>query len=201
MTELAEKRHGLEKLIEAASSANASDAGVEIRVRSDVGHLNLRGKPDDRSFVDAAESVLGQALPIEANTSSAADHCLYWLGPDEWLILADAALLNEVADRLRDSLEGVHASINDVTGGQILLQVSGSAARDVFAKGCTLDLHPRAFTTSTCAQSGLGKANVLFGLPGEPDEFDLVVRRTFSEYLLRWLIHSAAEFGSRVIAK
>jgi sarcosine oxidase subunit gamma len=59
------------------------------------------------------------------------------------------------------------------------------------AKGCTLDFHPRVFRPGTCAQSGLAKANVLIRLGDDPDSFDVVVRRSFADYLLRWLRHAA----------
>ena len=87
-------------------------------------------------------------------------------------------------------------AINDVSGGQLALQISGGAARDVFAKGCTLDFHPRVFMSGMCAQSGLGKASVLFTLPNSDDEFYVVVRRSFADYLLRWLHDAATGFAA-----
>jgi sarcosine oxidase subunit gamma len=71
----------------------------------------------------------------------------------------------------------------------------------VFAKGCTLDFHPRAFSNGMCAQSGLARANVLFALPESDDEFLVVVRRSFADYLLCWLHDAATGSGVRIAGR
>jgi sarcosine oxidase subunit gamma len=45
-----------------------------------------------------------------------------------------------------------------VSGGQTTLHLHGSHVRDVLAKGCPIDFHPRVFGIGQCAQSHLGKA-------------------------------------------
>ena len=196
MTEARTRRHGLEPFLDDAPQGAAGQDAIEIQIQSGLVHLNLRGNPGDSRFMDAAEKVLGQALPTEPNTSSSGAHRICWLGPDEWLILTNADTL---AGRLRETLTGVHAALNDVSGGQIALRVAGRHAADVLAKGCTVDFHPRVFRPGMCAQSGLAKASVLIGLIDRTDRqpvFEIVVRRSFSDYLLRWLGRAAAEFGA-----
>lgn len=195
MTEQQTRHNGLESFV---AQAPASGAGIGIRVRSDLGHINLRGDLSDSRFTHAMESVLGQALPAEPNTFSVAAHRIYWQGPDEWLILADNDQVTSLAGDLRKSADGINVAVNDVSGGQIALTLAGANVREVFAKGCTLDLHPRVFTPGMCAQSGLARAGVLIALTSEEDTFDLVVRRSFADYLLRWLAHAANEFGVRI---
>ena len=73
------------------------------------------------------------------------------------------------------------------------MRIKGRGVRDVLAKGCTLDLHPAEFAAGACAQSGLAKANILIGLIEEKPVFEIVVRRSFAEYLARWLQHAATE--------
>ena len=67
-------------------------------------------------------------------------------------------------------------------------------ARDLLAKGCTLDLHPDEFKAGECAQTGLAKANVLIARIAAPEGFELLVRRTFADYLVQWLHHAGREF-------
>lgn len=193
MTETEARRHGLERFLHYTPQDDATDASVDIQIQSGLGHLNLRGSVQDQRFVRAVEDVLGQKLPTMANTSIIDAHRVYWLGPDEWLILTGEQTL---AQELQKYLAGLHAAVNDLSGGQIALRVAGPHFRDILAKGCTLDFHPRVFTNGMCAQSGLAKASVLIGLLDEPDVFDIVVRRSFSDYLIRWLQHAAAEFGT-----
>jgi sarcosine oxidase subunit gamma len=71
----------------------------------------------------------------------------------------------------------------------------GPGAREVLAKGCTLDLHPDEFKPGACAQSGLAKASVLLAMIDERPSFEIKVRRSFAEYVLLWLNYSGREFG------
>jgi sarcosine oxidase subunit gamma len=201
MTETTNRRHGLEPAIAQLANTGPADTGIDIRVRADLGQVNLRGDAGDDRFVSAVEKCLGQSLPVEANTCTGGDHFACWLGPDEWLILGDIETTPGLVTDLDSALSGRHKAINDVSGGQLALQISGSAARDVFAKGCTLDFHPRAFSNGMCAQSGLARASVLFALPESDDEFLVVVRRSFADYLLCWLHDAASGSGVRIAGR
>lgn len=198
MTDASQRRHGLEPAIADLGRHRPATAGVGIRVRDDLGHVNLRGRAADERFVAAVEQCLGQRLPVDPNTCTNGDHCLCWLGPDEWLILTDAGNLPALTASLEAALSGLHAAVNQVSGGQLALELSGPAVRDVLARGCTLDFHPRVFTAGKCAQSGLAKASVVFALPEAEEVFYVVVRRSFADYLLRWLHHAAAGPGVRI---
>ena len=66
----------------------------------------------------------------------------------------------------------------------------------MLAKGCTLDLHPREFGPGQCAQTGLGKAAVLLAT-SEPDAWAIIIRRSFADYLCRWLANAARPHGAR----
>lgn len=172
-----------------------SDNSDSARIIDNLGHINLRGDPLNPVFVNNSQVALGQPLPIEANTSSAAKHRIYWLGPDEWLIVTAADDVAGVIATLNESLVDTHAAVNDLSGGQIIMQLTGSNACKILSKGCTLDFHPDVFRVGACAQSGLGKANVLIGLVDAVPTFDIVVRRSFSDYLARWLQRAATNSG------
>lgn len=183
MTEALERRHGLELRV----SAWPADSGISLEIRDDLGHLNLRGSPDDDAFVKAAGKALGQALPIEPNTVSEGGVTIFWLGPDEWLVLAPSDEIMNLAAALEKSLTGRHFAANVVSGGQIAMTLKGGHVRHTLAKGCTLDFHPQVFTRGQCAQGGLAKCSTLLGAVGDDNEFLIVVRRSFSDYLVSWL--------------
>ncbi len=191
MSEASVRRHGLEPLL--ASAPQTGEAEVSIVVQGALGHINLRGDAMDARLVAAAESALGQRLPVEPNTFTSGAHRIYWLGPDEWLVVT--AAVGTVVKDLEQSLIGQHAAINDLSGGNVALRLEGPRARDVLAKGCTLDLHATEFSAGRCAQSGLAKANMLLGALDESPAFEIVVRRSFADYLLRWLLHSSRMYG------
>lgn len=158
--------------------------------------INLRGNAGSKPFSESVASALGQDLPVEANTFTQKDHRIFWLGPDEWLITAEPEHATSLVDKLEDVLAGQHVAINDQSGGQVSLMLSGSDARDRLSRGCTLDLHPDIFSVGDCAQCGLAKANVLIACIDAAPVYEIIVRRTFSEYVLRWLhqtSHSRAD--------
>ncbi len=164
VTEAQIKRHGLERFLETTSGDSSTSENVHIEILSESGHLNLRGDPSNDQFIEAAQEVLGQDLPVIPNTTSVSDHQVFWLGPDEWLIISDASNMQTLREKLETAFSGINAAVNDVSGGQLLLRVTGPQVRDVLAKGCTLDFHSQTLTVGMCAQSGLAKANVLIGL-------------------------------------
>lgn len=195
MSEPLIRRHGLEPLLAELSGTVPTEPGVSVTIRSDLGHINVRGRKSNAGFVQPVEQVLGQALPTEPNTFSDDRHQVFWLGPDEWLIVTPAAEATELAERLRQATSGTHAAVNNISGGQIVLMLKGATCRNLLAKGCTLDLHPGVFAPGDCAQSGLARANVLLALVDEAPTFMIVVRRSFSEYLCRWLSHAGSDEG------
>ena len=155
--------------------------------RIELGHVNLRGDASDAGFVGAAEEALGQALPLKANTVSVGDCRVYWLGPDEWQVVTKLSDAVDVVASLEDRLAAKHAAVNDLSGGMVALQMAGVQVPELLARGCTLDLHPAVFGVGNCAQTGLAKANVLIGCIDASPVYEIIIRRSFSEYLLRWL--------------
>ena len=194
MSEAGHRHHGLEPFF--AEVESAPEARVAISVRAGRGFLNLRLNPRDRQALEAAERILGQAMPLAANTFTAGKHRVYWLGPDEWLIAAGAERASGLGGGLAEALDGFHAAVNDVSGGNVEFLVGGAHARTALAKGCTLDLHPREFAPGQCAQTGLGRAAVLLAADGEPSTYTIIVRRSFSDYLCRWLANAAQPHGA-----
>lgn len=186
-------RHGLESFLETAP--RATDPGVTIRVQSNQAFVDLRGNTADTTLPGAIEGVLGQPLPTSPNSFTRGDHRVYWLGPDEWLVVSENHAGADLAAALETCVDGRHAAVNDVSGGNVSLLMTGDDAHVVLAKGCTLDLHPGSFGVAECAQSGLGRASVLVARFDDRPAFEIVVRRSYSDYLCRWLERSARSIG------
>lgn len=193
MTETTARRHGLERFISSAESA--AEVRVDIGVMSRRGFLNIRLDPRNGTTAEAARRVLGQSLPLAANTFTGGEHRVYWLGPDEWLIETGVESAMGLASELPETLAGRHAAVNDVSGGYVALCVSGVDARTVLAKGCTLDLHPREFGPGQCTRTSLAKAVVVLGVADDAPTYTVIVGRSSSDYLCRWLAHAARPHG------
>jgi sarcosine oxidase, subunit gamma len=156
-----------------------------------LGHINLRGDAAEVSFADAVARILGVALPLDPNTTSdSGARTACWLCPGEWLIICPGEDEQPLAERLGEVLRFHFASVVQLSGGQTVFRLEGEGARELLAKGCPLDLHPRVFEIGRCAQTHLAKAPVLL-LP-IPGGIDLIVRRSFADYLWQWLEAAAA---------
>lgn len=154
---------------------------------ANLGHINLRGNAADNQFTDAVAETLGHELPLAANTLSLSAHRIYWLGPDEWQIVTDLENSQSVIAELSDCLKGQHVSLNNLSGGQVAYHLSGTHVPELLSKGCTLDLDPAIFRIGDCAQSSIGKSSMLLGNIDKAPVYELIVRRSFSEYVQRWL--------------
>lgn len=193
MTDATNKRHGLESCL--SDRPARSNAAVTVSIVAHFGHISLRGDASDTEFLELAEKILQQELPIVANTTSVdGEHRIYWLGPDEWLIVTSDDQLAKLYRRLVDEMSLQNVAVNDLSGGQVTMRLSG-AAESLLSKGCTLDLAVGRFPVGSCAQSGLAKASVLISRIDDAGSFDIVVRRSFAEYLMKWLRTAGQEFG------
>ena len=172
-----------------------SDAALTLQRVSDIGYLNIRGDSNDDSFVNAISDICGVELPRQPNTVSVGTNTMYWLGPNEWLLATQESDAGKIAAKLLKSLKKQHVAINDLSGGQVSYRLKGDAAATLLAKGCTLDLHPSVFGPGQCAQSGLAKSAVLLTPLADGSGYEVVVRRSFADYLWQWLLRAGRDFG------
>jgi sarcosine oxidase subunit gamma len=190
-------RSPLSHLPEAAASPDPA-VPVSLRELPFRGLVNLRLDPADDALRGAAEAVLGLALPREPNRAvDGAGRSVLWLGPDEFLIVTAPGAEAALADLLRQAVQGRRAAVTDVTDGRTIIEISGRHARDVLAKGCGLDLHPRVFGPGQCAQSGLAKARIALRQTDAAPTYQIFVERSHAEYLWLWLKDAAREYGGR----
>ena len=190
---MSERQHALGAFLRDVVAGEKSSVFVEVNPNRD--YINLRGDPSNEKFVSAVNDVLRVDLPLQSNTFTAGLSTAYWLGPDEWLIVSPAGERPTLPTLLEDPLGNMHTSLNVLNGGYVAMRISGRNAAALLAKGCTLDLHPRVFTTGQCAQSGLAKASVLISMVDDRPTFDVFVRRSFAEYLALRLQRAGQEFG------
>lgn len=154
----------------------------------------LRGNARSPDFAKALERALGTAPPLAPNTVAHGHrHLLAWMGPDEWWLQSQAPARPALEQALRPALQGLSACVVDVSSGYTVLELSGEHARDVLAKGCPLDLHPRVFGPGQCAQSHYFKAGVMVRALDEGD-IEVVVRRSFADYVGRMLLEAGREY-------
>jgi sarcosine oxidase subunit gamma len=109
-----------------------------------------------------------------------------WLGPDEWLLLANEGEAAGIAAALAEALVPLPHSLVDVSHRQVGLKVSGDHAALLLNAGCPLDLDRQAFPVGMCTRTLLQKTEIVLWRVAE-DTFHVDVARSFAPYAWRFL--------------
>jgi sarcosine oxidase subunit gamma len=164
--------------------------------RAGLSIVNLRGNAEETAFREGAASALGVGLPLKPCTIRENSLVrVVWVGPDDWFIVGPPGQAEAIALRLREALSGLHHAVTDVSSGYTVLHLSGRPVRNVLAQGCPLDLHPRAFERGACAGSHFFKASMWLWQTEEAPVYELLVVRSYMDYLWLMLERACVECG------
>jgi sarcosine oxidase subunit gamma len=178
-----------------AAATRGSGGAIRLAELPFLAQLNVRLDAKGPA-AEAVGLALDLQLPLQPNTVvRAGELTALWLGPDEWLLVGQPGSARGLESRIREAAGGEHVSVTDVSAQRTTLLVSGPRAHDLLAHGCSLDLHPRAFGAGRCAQTTLGRTQVVLVARDEPRAgFWVLVRSTFAGYLADWLLDAATEY-------
>jgi sarcosine oxidase subunit gamma len=169
-------------------------AGCLVTANPFLTMTSVRFRPED-AVVEAVAGVIGVKPPTTPNRWARSNGAtVIWLGPDEWLVISGLDRLDTQEAELRSAVIGHGGAAVDVSGQRIRLTLTGPHVRDVLAKGCALDLHRRIFPPGRCAQTTLGRTGVILLADDDPDTFTLLVRQSFANYLVDWLVDATEEY-------
>src|ERR1700722_7053058 len=113
-----------------------------------------------------------------------------WLGPDEWLLIADGADAADIGGVLESVLDGTAHSLVDVSHRQIGLIASGPAAARALNAGCPLDLDLKAFPGGMATRTIFDKAEIVLWRRAQTT-FHVEVWRSFAPHVAASLIEAA----------
>lgn len=194
-----EPRSALTLALRAGHSGAEGMTGVSLAERR-VAIVQVQSrKGQEQELTSALHSAIGLSLPGPGQSSTGGELAAIWIAPGAWLVLAPLIAPGELARRLAVAASD-HASISDQTFGKTVLRLSGLRSRDVLAKGCRIDLHPRVFGPGRAGVSAIAHIGCVVVQVDEAPTFDLVVPSTLAQSFLEWLEVSAAEFGYEVLA-
>jgi len=164
--------------------------------REGLAIVNLRGDPSDAAFRERASRALSIALPVDPCSTAGGDALrVVWAGRDDWFVIGAPGRAETIGRALSEALTGSHHAVTDVSSGYTVLRLSGVPVLDVLSHGCPLDLHLRAFRTGMSAGSHFFKASVWLWKAGDAPEFEMLVRRSFRDYVWLLLERCSAECG------
>ena len=168
--------------------------GITIEPRDDLGFAAVvarKGRAEElRKTLFSGHAV---EAPVRPALARGRELDLVWNGPERWLaISSDRA----IAARLSGEL-GRLAAICDQRDALAILRIAGPEARAVLAKGCPLDLHPRAFRPGDAALTAIAHVGLHLWQVDEAPTFELAIPSSMAGSFARWLSASMSEFGAK----
>ncbi|MEU9915907.1 sarcosine oxidase subunit gamma family protein [Streptomyces sp. NPDC051001] len=178
-----------------AAATRTSGGAVRLAELPFLTQLNVRLDAKGTA-AEAVGLALDLQLPLQPNTVvRGGELTVLWLGPDEWLLVGPPGSERELESRIRTAAGDEHVCVTDVSAQRTTLLVAGPRAHDLLAHGCALDLHPRSFGSGRCAQTTLGRTQVIVVARADSRAgFWVLVRSSFAGYLTDWLLDAATEY-------
>lgn len=143
-----------------------------------------------------ARTVFGLELPGPGLAATAGDVTALWIQPRAWMLVAPQA--GEGALLRRAAPLAAEAALIDQSHGRTTFGIAGGSARAVLAKGCRIDLHPRAFGPGRVAATVVAHIHALLHQTAA-NAFELTVASSLAAHGFEWLQSAAAEYGCEVI--
>ena len=180
--------------LEALTKQGPKQGGIHFKEMKLLGHLTLRCNPENAQQIAVAEQILGTAIPLSPLSSSENEGVsVRWIAPDEWLILVPGDKTFEIERAFRDQMDG-HYSLVNSSGGSTVYELSGVHVVEMLKKCTPVDLRDKAFPVGKVVSTVFAKSGAVIRRKGE-NEFELVVRRSFADYLWLWIQDASREFG------
>lgn len=163
--------------------------------------ISLRGHASDPDFVAAASKALGLELPVTPCTLAALGGAgqrlaALWLSPDEWMIVAPRACKARLLAALSEGLQATPSHALDNSGGYTQILLEGPSAADVLTHTTVYDV--RSLAADRVVGTTFGKSSVYLRREGEG--YVLLVRRSFADYVWRYLERAAIPYGFAVVS-
>ncbi len=181
-----------------AKQEKMTDAkGVWAHEMALLGYIHLRGNAQNKDFLTAVKKATGVDLPTAACSISVASAItMLNLSPDEWMLICPREQRAGLQKKLEAALTGIHSQVLDSSGGYTSVWLQGKQATDALQHCTVYNLH--ALTPNKVVGTTFGKASVI--IYRLDNGFCLVLRRSFADYIWRYLARAAAPYGLGIAA-
>ncbi|WP_024275815.1 sarcosine oxidase subunit gamma family protein [Hyphomicrobium sp. 802] len=161
------------------------------------GYVSLRGNSADPAFVEKVSTAIGVPLPVDPCTFTVANGVkVLWISPDEWMVVCARSRLGELIAALQAGLQGIRSQVADNSGGYTQVLLQGRNALDVLQHASVYNF--AALQPGRVVGTTFGKSSVYAYRSG--NGFCLLMRRSFADYIWRYLARAAAPYGLGIAA-
>lgn len=176
----------------ALAAASRAIPSARLTALGDAARLVFRGR---EAAIGPAGEAFGVALPREAcRFSAAGGRFAFWLGPDEWLLLAPGTEPAPLFAAIEAATAGLPHSLVDVSARSVGIEIAGDKAAFVLNQGNPLDLSLDAFPVGMCTRTVFHKAEIVL-VRHAPDVFHIDVWRSFAPYVWELLEDARRELA------
>lgn len=173
-------------------------SGIKFQELPFIRKINLRGNPEDKSFIISTGKILDTLLPIETNKYTKKNNIkAIWLGPNEWLIVNENE--TNIYDQLLKIFDNKEISVTDVSENRTVLRVSGKRLFTLLSKFLVLDLEKNLSNESSCCQTIFVKVPVLIVRNqnnNDETSVDIYTNRSHANYIYELLVDGTKNLDS-----
>ncbi len=170
--------------------------GVWAHEMALLGYIHLRGNAQNKDFLAAVKKATELDLPTGACSLSSAAITILNLSPDEWMLVCPREQRAAIQQSLASALTGIHSQVLDNSGGYTSVWLQGKQATDALQHCTVYNLH--VLTPNKVVGTTFGKASVI--IYRLDNGFCLLLRRSFADYIWRYLARAAAPYGFGIAA-
>jgi heterotetrameric sarcosine oxidase gamma subunit len=174
-----------------------TDTPVRIAARRySLVQLSAR-RGQSNTSASAVRAALDLDLPLPGHAATVGELTALWMQPSAWLLMAPPDEPGALARRVKDAC-GDMASVVDQTQGRAVLRLSGSKARDVLARICRVDLHPRTFRPGCVAATPVAELPCLLYQRDDGPSFELIVSASCAGWFAEAVRRAAMSVGYEI---
>lgn len=179
--------------LQSTANKSATRSSVSLLELPVIGLLTLRAGVASAELSNALQKRLSLSLPTRLASNSEGDCCIRWMSPDEWLLSCPLDEAFSIERDLRALIDGPIAIVN-VSGGYSVLELEGVDAINVLKKSTAYDVAAQNFSEGKVVNTTFAKSQITLRAL-EAESYELVVRRSYADYLWLWLQRAGKEYG------
>ena len=161
---------------------------LSLHSLDDIRILRLQVRSHAGTNPTPLEKLLGTALPQGPQEKVNNEAALYWLGPNDWLLVDPAPDIDSIAGALREAADGATYVLTDVSDAWSIIGISGDDAPARLAEGCSVDLDDNEFPVGRYALTRLQHLPVIIHRLDDTPRFRILVERSVARFLRDWLV-------------
>ena len=158
-----------------------------LKAVNDIRKLRVQSRLDAGINPARFESLTGIVLPTGPQKKTDHERTIYWLAPNDWLLVNPTTDAESIKSALRDSASGATTIVTDVTDVWSIIDISGDCAVAKLAEGCSVDFHNEVFPPGRYALTRLQRLSVIIHRLDDRSRFRILVDRSVAHFLWDWL--------------